>query len=76
MKELILKICKSLVDSPDEVQVREIQSATTHVFEIKVEKMDVGKIIGKQGKTALAIRQILTAIATKEGKRIVIEILE
>jgi len=76
MKNLILKICKALVDYPDEVEITEIASETTHVYEITVRKDEVGKIIGKHGKTALAIRQILTAVATKERKRIVIEILE
>lgn len=76
MKELILKICKSLVDYPDQVKINEIASESISVFEITVCKEDVGKIIGKQGKTALAIRTILNAVASKERKRIVVEILE
>ena len=76
MKELILKICKSLVDYPDQVKVKEIHSGATHVFEILVKDGEVGKIIGKGGNTAHSIRQILNAVASKEKKRIVIEILE
>jgi len=76
MKELILKICTALVDYPGAVQIKEITSEKVSIFEIKVNKIDVGKIIGKQGKTAHAIRTILNAVASKERKRIVIEILE
>jgi len=76
MKKLILKICLALVDNPGDVEIKEIATESTSVFEIRVKKEDVGKIIGKQGKTAHAIRQILTAVASKEKKRIVIEILE
>jgi len=76
MKNLILLICKSLVDYPDEVEIKELTTGKTHLFEIMVCIQDVGKIIGKQGKTAQAIRQILNAVASKEKKRIVIEILE
>lgn len=76
MKNLILTICKALVDYPNAVEVREITSGGTYVFEITVGEGDVGKIIGKQGKTANAIRYILTAAAAKEKKRVVIEILE
>ena len=76
MKNLILTICKSLVDFPDQVKINEIASESISVFEITVCKEDVGKIIGKQGKTASAIRTILNAVASKERKRIVVEILE
>jgi len=76
MKDLILKICTSLVDYPDQVKINEIASESISVFEITVCKEDVGKIIGKQGKTASAIRTILNAVASKERKRIVVEILE
>jgi len=76
MKNLILTICKSLVDYPGEVKIKEIHSGSMHVFEILVKEGEVGKIIGKQGKTAHSIRQILNAVASKEKKRIVIEILE
>lgn len=76
MNELIMHICKSLVDYPDEVKINEIPTEKTLVFEITVRKEDVGKIIGKQGKTAHSIRQILNSVASKERKRIIIEILE
>ena len=76
MKNLILKIAKSLVDKPDEVEIKEITGEITSVFELHVAKDDVGKIIGKQGQTAQAIRVILNATATKLNKRVVLEIIE
>jgi len=77
MRELILSICQSLVDMPDSVKVNEINSTgQVCLFEISVHKEDVGKIIGKQGVTARAIRTIINAIASKLKKRVVIEILE
>jgi hypothetical protein len=76
MKELILVMAKALVDKPDEVEVREDKGDITVIFELKVAKEDLGKIIGKQGKTAHAIRTILIATATKLKKRAVLEIIE
>jgi len=76
MKELIKEIAKSLVDNPDEVSVNEVEGDKTSVFELKVAKSDIGKVIGKQGNTARAIRTILSAAGTKLGKRFVLEILE
>ena len=64
MKDLILIIAKSLVDKPDEVEVDEVKGDKTTVLELKVAKEDLGKVIGKQGKTAQAIRIILNATAT------------
>ncbi|NIP37483.1 MAG: KH domain-containing protein [Candidatus Dadabacteria bacterium] len=74
--ELISYIAKSLVDSPDQVEVKEVIGEQTTVLELKVAQDDLGKIIGKQGKTAKAIRTILGAAAAKAKKRAVLEILE
>jgi len=74
--ELISYIAKSLVDNPDQVEVREVIGEQTTVLELKVAPDDLGKIIGKQGKTAKAIRTILGAAAAKARKRAVLEILE
>jgi len=77
MKDLILDICKNLVDFPDNVEVKELEtSGSICVYEITVDKLDVGKIIGKHGKTAQAIRTIINAVASKLKKRVVIEIME
>ena len=76
MKELIEQIAKSLVDKPEEVSVSEIDGEKTTVYELRVAPSDLGKVIGKQGKTARSIRTILTAAGTKIGKRCVLEILE
>ncbi|WP_297218633.1 KH domain-containing protein [uncultured Desulfovibrio sp.] len=76
MKELILYIAKSLVDHPEEVQVSEIEGEQTTVLELKVAKEDLGKVIGKQGRTARAMRTLLSAASTKCRKRAVLEILE
>jgi predicted RNA-binding protein YlqC (UPF0109 family) len=76
MKNLIEVIAKSLVDKPEEVKILEIQGERTAVFELRVAKGDLGKVIGKQGKTARAIRTIVNATATKLKKRAVLEIIE
>jgi predicted RNA-binding protein YlqC (UPF0109 family) len=76
MKHLIEYIAKSLVDSPDEVHVSEIEGENTSVIELKVAKEDLGKVIGKQGRTARAMRTILSAASTKIRKRSVLEIIE
>lgn len=76
MKELVELMAKALVDSPDKVDVTEMNGERTIVFELKVEKEDLGKVIGKEGKTARAMRTILTAASMKLGKRAVLEILE
>ena len=76
MKELVKYIAKALVDNPDQVDVHEIEGEQTSVLELKVAKEDLGKIIGKQGRTARAIRTILSAASTKIKKRSVLEILE
>jgi predicted RNA-binding protein YlqC (UPF0109 family) len=76
MKELIKYIAEALVDSPEEVEVMEVEGERTSVIELKVAKKDLGKIIGKQGRTARAIRTILSAASTKINKRSVLEIIE
>jgi len=76
MKELIKYIAQSLVDQPDQVVVTEIEGEQTSVLELKVAKEDLGKVIGKQGRTARAMRTILSAASTKLKKRSVLEILE
>lgn len=76
MKELIKYIAQSLVDQPDQVEVTEIKGEQTSVLELKVAKEDLGKVIGKQGRTARAMRTILSAASTKLKKRSVLEILE
>ncbi len=76
MKNLIKYIAEALVDNPDEVVVSEVQGERTSVIELKVAKEDLGKVIGKQGRTARAMRTILSAASTKIKKRAVLEILE
>ena len=76
MKELILVMARALVDQPDEVEINEIEGDVTTILELKVAKEDLGKVIGKQGKTAHAMRSILNATATKLKKRAVLEIIE
>ena len=76
MKDLLVQIAKALVDKPEQVQVNEIVSVQTIVLELKVDKSDMGKVIGKQGKTAHAIRTLLNAASGGTGKRYVLEIVE
>ncbi len=76
MKDLVAYIARALVDKSDEVKVTEIEGEQTSVIELKVAKEDLGKVIGKQGRTARAMRTILSAASTKIGKRSVLEILE
>jgi predicted RNA-binding protein YlqC (UPF0109 family) len=76
MKDLIAYIAKALVDKPEEVAVTEIEGEQTSVLELKVAKEDLGKVIGKQGRTARAMRTILSAASTKINKRSVLEIIE
>lgn len=76
MKALVEYIAKSLVDKPEEVQVNEIEGEQTSVLELKVAKEDLGKVIGKQGRTARAMRTILGAASIRANKRTVLEILE
>ena len=76
MKDLVEFIVKSLVDDPSEVQINEVAGDKVTLFELRVSKKDIGKIIGKKGKTASAIRTILNAVSTKQGKRAELEIVE
>ena len=76
MKELVEKIAKALVDSPDEVKVTEVEGEHTIIVELRVAPGDVGKVIGKQGHTAQAIRTFLSAAGMKIRKRFVLEILD
>ena len=76
MKDLIKYIAQALVDNPDEVRVSEVEGNQTSVLELKVAKEDLGKVIGKQGRTARAMRTILSAASAKVKKRTVLEIIE
>jgi len=76
MKDLVTFIAKALVDNPDDVQVSEVEKDEMIVEELRVAKEDLGKVIGKQGRTARAIRTLLTASASKENKRARLEIIE
>jgi len=76
MKELINRIAKALVDYPDQVSLNEIKGHRLVVYELKVAKSDIGKIIGKQGRNADAIRTILKAVAGKARKQVLLEMVE
>lgn len=75
-KELVSYMVKSLVDYPDQVEIHEIEGEKSTILELKVTKDDIGKVIGKHGRIARAIRTIINASATKTGKRVVLEILD
>lgn len=76
MKEFIEYIVKNLVDHPDEVKILEIEGSRTTVYELRVAQGELGKVIGKEGKTAKSLRTLLAAVAARQGKRAVLEILE
>ncbi|MFO7715266.1 KH domain-containing protein [Desulfosarcina sp.] len=76
MKELIITIVRSLVDKPEQVAVAEVEGKQTTVLELTVAREDLGKVIGKQGRTAQAMRTILSAVSSKIKKRTVLEIIE
>ncbi len=76
MKELLELIAKALVDNPDEVSVNEVEGEQSIILELKVAKEDMGKVIGKQGKIAKAIRTVVKSAAVKENKRAVVEIIQ
>ena len=76
MKELIEYIVKSIVDNPEEVEVTQIDGESTIVFELRVKQEDVGKVIGKKGRTINAIRTLVNATAAKSGMRAMLEIVE
>jgi len=75
MKELVEVIAKALVDFPDEVSVTETESEKGTVLELHVAQADMGKVIGKQGRIAKAIRSVVKAAASKEDKRVIVEIM-
>lgn len=76
MKELLEHIAKSLVDNPDEVSVNEVEGEQSIILELRVADDDMGKVIGKQGRIAKAIRVVMKAAAIKENKRVVVEIIQ
>ena len=76
MKEIVKTIAQALVDQPDLVSITEIEGMHTSILELKVAKADIGKVIGKQGRTASALRTILSAVSAKEKKRTVLEIID
>lgn len=76
MKELVMFLARSLVNDPDAVEVKETLGETASVLELKVAKEDLGRIIGKQGRTAKSIRTILTAAASRTNRKVVLEIVE
>ena len=76
MKELVEHIARELVDNPDEVSVAEVEGNQTSVLELKVAKEDLGKVIGKRGRIAQAIRTIVSSVSAKENKRTVLEIMD
>jgi len=76
MKDLLIEMAKALVDNPEQVKVSEIKGGHITVLELSVAKEDVGKIIGKQGRNANAIRILLNCAARKQSKHVVLEILE
>jgi predicted RNA-binding protein YlqC (UPF0109 family) len=76
MKELVRYLAKSLVNNPDAVEVKETEGDTTSVVELKVAKEDLGRIIGKQGRTAKSIRTIVNAAASRTNRKVVLEIVE
>ena len=76
MKELVEYIAKSLVDQPEAVKVTEVEGESTSVIELSVAKEDMGKVIGKQGRTATAMRTLLNAAGMKQKKRTILEIIE
>ncbi len=75
MKELLEVIAKSLVDNPEMVEVNEVSGEQSIILELKVSQDDMGKVIGKQGRIAKAIRTVIKACAIKENKRVVVEII-
>ncbi|MCP5052018.1 MAG: KH domain-containing protein [bacterium] len=76
MKQLVETVCKSLVDNPEEVKVTQIDGEQTTILELRVHQSDLGKVIGKQGRTARAIRTILAAAGMKQKRRFNLEIIE
>ncbi len=76
MRELVEFIAKSLVDNPEQVSVNEVEGDRSIVLELRVAPDDMGKVIGKQGRIAKAIRTVTKAVATREGKKVIVEIIQ
>lgn len=76
LKELVANIARAIVDYPEEVEVTEVEGERSVIIELKVAENDMGKVIGKQGRIAKAIRTVVKAAATKEGKRVIVEIIQ
>ena len=76
LKELVAYVARALVDSPDDVRVNELQGERTTILELRVHPDDLGKVIGKQGRTARALRTVVSAAATKAQTRAMVEIME
>jgi hypothetical protein len=76
LKELLEYLAKALVDSPDDVRVESTETETTVILELNVAKEDIGKVIGKQGRIARALRTVIKASAVKNGKRAIVEIVD
>ena len=76
MKQLVETVCRALVDNPEEVKVTQIDGEQTTILELRVDQSDLGKVIGKQGRTARAIRTILAAAGMKQRRRFNLEIIE
>jgi uncharacterized protein len=76
VKALVEYIVKSLVDHPEQVELREIEGDKSTLLELRLPKEDIGKVIGKHGRIARAIRTVMSAASTKSGKRVVLEILD
>lgn len=76
MKELVEVLARSLVDKPDEIEINEVEGEKSIIIELKVAEEDMGKVIGKKGRIAKAIRTVVKASAAREGKRVVVEIIQ
>lgn len=76
MKDLVEYIAKAIVDHPEEVEVKEVEGEKSVIIELKVADADMGKVIGKQGRIANAIRTVVKAAATRDGKRVIVEIIQ
>ncbi|MFC2062093.1 KH domain-containing protein [Elusimicrobiota bacterium] len=76
MKDLVVEIVKNIVDNPDEVSAREVEGEQTTIIEITTNPEDIGKVIGKKGRTIKALRTLVNAAAVRQGKRVSVEIVE
>lgn len=76
MKELVEVLARALVDNPDEIEINEVEGEKSIIIELKVAEEDMGKVIGKKGRIAKAIRTVVKASAAREGKRVVVEIIQ